>query len=75
MKKVSESSLTSVSDRVSHVVAPASATNSTEEKTTMTNKKAVPTTNLELAVEWSLAHDVEYPAGRSSSGPAGWRRS
>ena len=29
----------------------------------MTNKKAVPTTNLELAVEWSLAHDVEYTRG------------
>ena len=48
-----------VADRVSHVVAPASATNSTEE-TTMTNEKNFPTTNLELAIEWSLAHEVEH---------------
>jgi hypothetical protein len=26
----------------------------------MTNEKAVPTTNLEAAVEWTIAHDVEY---------------
>ncbi|MGD9712714.1 MAG: hypothetical protein AB7V46_11670 [Thermomicrobiales bacterium] len=25
----------------------------------MTNEKGIPTTNLELAVDWTLAHDVE----------------
>jgi len=27
---------------------------------TMTNEKKIPTTNLELAIEWSLEHDVQY---------------
>jgi len=26
----------------------------------MTNENKIPTTNLEAAIEWSLAHDVEY---------------
>ena len=62
MQKVSRTSLTSSSDRVSHVVAPTSATNS-EQETTMTNNDNRPRTNLEIAVEWSLAHDVEYTRG------------
>src|SRR6188508_3264698 len=53
IQKVSESSLTSLRDRVSHVVAPASATNR-ELETTMTNNDNRPRTNLDMAIDWSL---------------------
>ena len=60
MPKVSDTSLTSVSDRVSHVVAPDPATKNEETTMTMTNEKSIPTTHLEMAIEWSLEHDVQY---------------
>ena len=59
MQESQTNSLTSLPDGVSHVVAPASATTEAKEKEAMTENQSRPRTNLEMAVEWSLQHDVE----------------
>jgi hypothetical protein len=64
MQKVSDNPLTSLQDRVSHVVAPDSASTNSRGDEAMTNEQTAPTTNLEAAIEWSLAHEVVYTRER-----------